>query len=107
VDDHDDITANFHGGDEFSADANEHARATKARDRGRIRSLIFDRDDYGQGRGATCEECEDALSLSHQTCSARISELRALAVIHTINGEYRLTRRGVRARVHRIRRATV
>lgn len=47
-----------------------------------VHSLGFD--------GATCEECEVALRMKHQTCSARIRELRDAGLLRD-SGRRRLT----------------
>jgi hypothetical protein len=61
--------------------------------RKRVYAEIVKRGEYG----ATCDELEVALGLTHQTCSARVNELmRARAIIGT--GK-RPTRSGRKARV--------
>lgn len=50
---------------------------------------------------ATCDELEQALRLSHQTCSARCCELRADGSI-VDSGERRPTRSGSKATVWRL-----
>ena len=64
-----DICANRHGGNPESAAANE--RTQKERDRKRVLWAIVN----AGARGATCDELERTLTLKHQTCSARCSEL--------------------------------
>jgi predicted transcriptional regulator len=64
----DDICERNHQGDELSTLA--HAGTNKSRDRMRVMMYLAD------PRGATCDEVEIALGLAHQTCSARISELK-------------------------------
>lgn len=49
-------------------------------------------------RGCTCDEVEDALGLSHQTCSARFRDLSASGQLATY-GEVRPTRSGRKALV--------
>src|SRR5215207_4165751 len=90
----DDITANYHRGDLFSTAANP-GRAAKARDRRRILAWLRERGDTG----GTCEEAEEALGLSHQTASARFSELRRDGLIGD-SGRRRRTKSGRTARVH-------
>ncbi len=66
-----DITRNYHGGNKFSVAANPNAQA-KNRDSARIYKLL-----HSKGRsGATCQECEDELGMLHETCSARLTELK-------------------------------
>jgi predicted transcriptional regulator len=83
-----------HGGDPHSHEAHESVRHTKQRAWDRILSLI----DAAGTRGMTCEEVEHALSLSHQTASARISELRAKGDLVSLGR--RATASGRSARVH-------
>jgi len=71
-DDSDDITRNFHGGNPESVIAKELSRKTAERDRGWITRLTTRMGQYG----ITCDEAERMLGLSHQTCSARFSELK-------------------------------
>lgn len=55
-----------------------------------------------QGRGvdgSTSDECEAALGLTHQCCSARFNQLAKLGVI-TLSGEARKTRSGRKAGVY-------
>jgi hypothetical protein len=92
--DDDDITRRFHGGDELSEAANP-SQARKLRDRSRILRQVLERGAVG----ATCEELEILLFLPHQTCSARIAELRRLGWLLD-SGQRRLTRSGRSARVH-------
>jgi hypothetical protein len=93
-----DITAGYHGGDEFSEQAHESIQEDKVSLRRRVFAHI-ERCPHG----ATCEEVELALGLSHQTVSARITELRARRQIVTIARERRRTQAGRWARVHRAR----
>ncbi len=57
--------------------------------------------EYIKLRPSTCDECEAALGLTHQTCSARINELVARGVI-VANGS-RKTRSGRLARIWEVR----
>lgn len=90
-----DITENFHGGDPFSIEAHQSVVPVKAIQRQQIKAYLATRAD-----GATCEEVEIALDMSHQTCSARISELRASGELLTIGR--RATTSGRTARVHAV-----
>jgi len=92
-----DITAGYHLGDEYSDAAHD----TIVDDKSRLQRMVF---DYVArcSTGATCEEVERALGLSHQTASARISELRVLDQLVNVDGERRRTLTGRWARVHRI-----
>jgi hypothetical protein len=66
-----DICRNYHGGNKESVKANPET-SRKLRDQRRILDYIHKQ----QLCGATCDEVEVALGLSHQTASARISELK-------------------------------
>lgn len=88
-----DITARYHGGDALSAAAFE---ATPAQRQQRDRSRIeFSLRNDGPG---TCQQLEDRTGLSHESCSARISEMRKAGDVVEIG---RATNRSGRsARVH-------
>jgi len=92
----DDITKNFHGG----ADTSDQAfHGTSHEARAAIRSKVFaEIANAGMG-GRTCDEVEQIMSLTHQTASARITELAARAQIID-SGVRRLTRSGRNARVY-------
>lgn len=62
-----DICSNRHGGNAESVEAN------RAVNKSRLRLLILANLRF---RDMTCEEVENATGLSHQTCSARFSELK-------------------------------
>jgi len=88
-----DVCRRKHGGNAESEAAN--LVTNKARDRARIISLLKDRD-------WTCDELEVATQMSHQTCSARLSELLKDGVaIRT--GTRRPTRTGAQAGVVRLK----
>ncbi len=90
-----DVTARYHGGDEFSAEAFEQTpEQRRRRDRARIERSI--REDGP----ATCEALEERLGLSHQTCSARISEMRRGGDLVEVGRA--ATRSGRSARVHQM-----
>src|SRR6516164_7534558 len=87
-----DICANRHGGNTESIDANIDTARKKARDRALI-------TDFFRRHGPhICEEAEAALDMSHQTCSARISELKADGILEPTK-DRRETRTGSMARV--------
>jgi predicted HTH transcriptional regulator len=65
-----DICANRHQGNPQSVKANEIAHKFRLPTRQRILEIL------NSGDGMTCEELEHFTALSHQTCSARLSELR-------------------------------
>jgi hypothetical protein len=92
----DDICANRHGGADTSVAAHS---STPESSRVLLRKRIVDFIASQKERGATCEETEAALGLTHQTCSARISELRQANKIRS-SGARRLTHSGRLARVH-------
>lgn len=92
-----DITVSHHRGADTSAEAHASVSdSTRAAQRNRI--LEFIRTSDG---GATCDQVEVCLQLSHQTASARITELSALHLI-SHSDERRKTRSGRSARVYRI-----
>jgi len=67
---------------------------------GRLRLLILEYLKQ-QPDGATCDQCEEALHLSHQTCSARIRELSQGGAIY--HDGQRPTRSGRAARIYRVK----
>ncbi len=67
-----DITGNYHRGNPESKKAKELSKLNADIDRKRILALAKARGVYG----LTCDEAERLLGLPHQTCSARISELK-------------------------------
>ena len=92
-----DITARYHRGAETSVEAFKSTpTSTRKAQAARILRFIAER----QQNGATCEEVEIALQLSHQTASARISELSAEHHIHH-GTDRRKTSHGKSARVYR------
>jgi hypothetical protein len=66
----DDICRNHHGGNTESEAANE--QTAKSADRQRIVQALLN----VSWRGMTCDELEVFLGMTHQTCSARCSELK-------------------------------
>jgi hypothetical protein len=90
-----DICSNRHGGNPESVQANK--KVDKFAQRIRILDVI-EKWAYGSLRGLTCEEVEDLAKLSHQSCSARISELKREGKIKKIG--VRNTRSGSPAAVY-------
>lgn len=87
-----DITANYHGGDEMSAAAFEATPAqARQRDRNRIAGALHE-------QAATCQQLEDRLGLSHESCSARISEMRKDGTVVEVGRA--VNRSGRSARLH-------
>lgn len=84
-----DICARNHRDHPMSAAA--HKRTNAEVDRERVMSALF---EHG---GMTCDELEIELEMSHQTCSARVSELKRLGSIREIGK--RPTRTGCMASV--------
>lgn len=70
-----DITANNHGGNEHSDNARRSINASE------IRNKVLDYIRQCGESGAICEQVEQALELSHQTASARCSELKAQKLV--------------------------
>jgi hypothetical protein len=90
-----DITRNYHGGNPESDAAWRSVRGHA----GTVRLWVV-RYVYRLGaRGATCDEIERALDLSHQTASARVTEAKQRGEI-VPNGERRRTRSGRHAAVY-------
>jgi len=87
-----DICANFHGGNEQSVKANE--KPNKNAQRTKILALVR----KCAATGITCEEAEVLTNLSHQSCSARISELKRDGLIRQIGA--RATKSGCAAAVY-------
>jgi hypothetical protein len=90
-----DITSNNHGGNEFSSAAHESIKGNKARDQAKIWTHV---EALGEA-GATCDEIEISLGMSHQTASARVSEMKRSGRLE-LNGEKRATRTGRNAGVY-------
>lgn len=89
-----DITANYNQGNLFSRLANESVSSDKERIRAKVISYV-----RSQGtRGATSDEVELALGLSHQTASARLTEAKAQNRLR-LSGDKRKTRSGRNAGV--------
>lgn len=84
-----DITRNYHGGNPESDAAWESMREGRAV----IRLKVVGYVSYCGTDGATCDEIEAALGLSHQTASARVTEAKARGEI-VANGKRRRTRSG-------------
>lgn len=92
----DDICSNRHGNNANSIKANKIAHKYKIGARQRILEILQDHTAIFS-MGMSCEQIEDESGLSHQSCSARISELRKEGKIKVV-GE-RLTRSGSPAAV--------
>lgn len=92
--DTEDITANYHGGADTSVEAHE----SIIPDKRRLRALVYKMIEETGKWGATCDEAELALNLTHQSCSARFTELAKVGAI-IIDGK-RPTRSGRNARVY-------
>ncbi|HCU25405.1 MAG TPA: hypothetical protein DF383_10320 [Deltaproteobacteria bacterium] len=67
----------------------------------KLRNLVLGFIDSRGEIGATCDEAEQKLNLSHQCCSARIRELYQDGLIED-SGERRKTRSGRKAIVWKI-----
>jgi predicted transcriptional regulator len=89
-----DITAKYHRGNSESIKAKELSLTNANRDRQRIIGLAQARGDAG----ITCDEAERLLGLSHQTCSARFSELKRDGILMATD-QTRKTRSNASARV--------
>jgi hypothetical protein len=89
----------FNNGSETSRDAAESIKPDLARLEAMVIGFIRLR---GQ-EGATCDEAEEHLGLSHQTCSARFNGLAGRGLIEKA-GAQRKTRSGRRAEVYVVAR---
>ncbi len=92
-----DICRNYHGGNACSEEANARIHHDKAAIRNQILKYIR---DCGAD-GATCDQIEIALELSHQTASARCAELKKLKLVIDSGGR-RETRTGSKAAILRV-----
>ena len=90
-----DPTAAYHGGDPESTAAHDSVRDLKTRMHRRILAFGASRGP----RGMTCDEAEMVLGMTHQTCSARFTELKASGQIRATDRK-RTTRSGRRAKVY-------
>ncbi len=68
-----DVCKNFHRGNEQSIEANK--KVDKHDQRSRILRALKE-SWYAREAGLTCEMLEETTSIPHQSCSARISELK-------------------------------
>jgi hypothetical protein len=66
----DDVCRNYHGGNEESEEANLDTQ--KLRDR----KTLYDAIKGSGSHGCICDELEVIFGMRHQTCSARLSELK-------------------------------
>jgi len=73
VDEREDITRGFHKGDRYSDAAHDSIVGKKELMAVKIRMLMMATDP---GRGVTSDEAEIALGLSHQSCSARFTQMK-------------------------------
>lgn len=83
-----DICEGRHGGHENSVDA----ATSIAGSTNEIRTQVLRFIERNGAYGATCDEIETGLGLSHQTASARCSELKRMGSV--FEGEKRKTRSG-------------
>lgn len=91
-----DICQNYHRGNPQSVKANEIAHKYKIPARQRILEAL--ENDVLKVRGLTCEDLEMWTNLSHQTCSARLSDLKHEGKIKVVG--VRKTRSGSDAAVY-------
>ena len=88
-----DITANYHRGNERSVEAHEATRSSKSADCMRILAALRQQQD-----GLTCDEAEQVLGMRHQTCSARFADMKRKGWLFTYGK--RKTRSNCWADVH-------
>lgn len=84
-----DVCANRHGGNPQSEEAQRRHGKRRMSQKKRVYLYIHERGSDG----ATCEEIEQALGLRHQTCSARVSDLKRDGLIRE-TGKKRMTSTG-------------
>ena len=89
-----DICRNYHGGNPESVAANRR----NAKGREAQRASVYNQVAKQEAHGATCWEVEQALGLSHQSASARLSELKKMGAL-SLNGQRRKTGSGSKAGV--------
>lgn len=92
-----DVTKNLHGGADTSAAA---FQSTTTMSRALARNIVYS-NIFAFPCGVTCDAVEEATGMSHQTCSARITELVIEGKIRD-TGERRKTRTGRTARVYAV-----
>ena len=90
-----DICENFHGQNDRSVDAWRSLRPTVLT---KLRRRVLDAIKAAGTNGATVDELEMTLRMSHQSASARVSELKAAGHVK-VSGAKRLTRYGKEADV--------
>lgn len=91
-----DVTKNFHNGADTSAAA---FQSTTTMSRALARNIVYTEVFASGYTGITCDCVEENTGMSHQTCSARITELVIEGKIRD-TGERRKTRSGRTARVY-------
>jgi predicted ArsR family transcriptional regulator len=96
-DDDRDPTVRYHGGNRESVEAHDSVRHSKAAQRRRVLEFIAARDRFG----ATSDEIEEATGISHQACSARMTELKQEQMIAAVGR--RKTRSGRAAMAWKLR----
>ena len=89
----------FARGSHTSRAAAESMVSPAATYRGQVLAFIRDRGDYG----ATADEVQVTLGLTHQNCSARVSELASKFKVIVPSGRMRPTRSGRNAVVYVMR----
>lgn len=90
-----DVCKNKHNGADTSAAA---FQSTTTMSRALARNIVYSQI-FAFPCGVTCDAVEEATGMSHQTCSARITELVIEGKIRD-TGERRKTRTGRTARVY-------
>lgn len=90
-----DVTENYHGGNLNSVEAHESVKSVKRK----LRALVIGYVKMQGLRGATSDEVEVALGMTHQSISARMTEAKADGQI-VGNGLRRPTRSGRNAAVY-------
>jgi hypothetical protein len=86
-----DITSNFHGGERCSEEANVDVTPFKSNQRWLVLKMVV---AYSPDAGISSDEVERITGMKHQTCGARMTELKADGLIYRIG--YGKTRSGCR-----------
>lgn len=81
------------------AECSQQAHETIKPDKKRLQAMIIGYLRTCGAAGATCDQMEVALNLSHQTCSPRVNELMKAQKILPLTDYKRMTRSGRRATV--------
>jgi hypothetical protein len=77
----DDITSNYHGGEPYSVEANQDVTPFKSNQRFLVLRLVV---RHSPAPGISSDGVEAITGMKHQTCGARMTELKADGLIYRI-----------------------